>query len=349
VTAAFGPQHGIMAEKQDNMIESDNFVHPTYKIPVFSLYGEVRRPTKKMFDEIDVLFIDLQDVGCRIYTFLTTLFYCMDAASEWGKAIVVLDRPNPAGRSIEGNKLDMKFQSFIGAAPIPMRHGMTLGEAGLWYKKHKNYNIDCDVINMEGYKPGLFGNYDWPSSQPWVNPSPNIPRVSCTQMYPGTVLLEGTLLSEGRGTTLPLEMFGAPDMNPKLIKDSILKIYPECEDVSILRTCHFEPTFHKHAKKVCGGLQIHVDHPKYDPLKFKPYRLIATYLKSIRNLYPDFELWKQPPYEYETVKMPIDILSGNEFLRRWADDKKSTFQDLDAFMKPDEISWNEESRKFWIY
>ncbi len=349
VTAAFGPQHGIMAEKQDNMVESDHFIHPVYKIPVFSLYGEVRRPTKDMFDHIDVLFVDLQDVGCRIYTFLTTLFYCLDAAQAWNKSVVVLDRPNPSGREIEGNKLDMSYESFIGAAPLPMRHGLTLGEAGKWYVQHKGLSVDYEVVKMENYWPGKMGHYDWPSEYPWVNPSPNIPRLSCTQIYPGTVLLEGTLLSEGRGTTLPLEMFGGPGMDPRAIVQALHRIYPGVDDGCLIRPCFFEPTFHKHAQKLCGGVQIHVDHPKYQAQKFKPYRLVGAYLKAIRELYPEFELWKQPPYEYEYVKMPIDILSGGEQLRNWVEDKSSTQRDLEQLLIEDEKSWKEEVSCHYMY
>ncbi|MCB0391411.1 MAG: DUF1343 domain-containing protein [Bdellovibrionales bacterium] len=349
VVAAFGPQHGILAEKQDNMIESEDFIHPEYNIPVYSLYGEVRRPTIKMFDEIDVLFIDMQDVGCRIYTFLTTLIYCLEAAHNWQKEIVVLDRPNPAGRFIEGNKLDMSFASFVGAAPIPMRHGLTLGEAGKWYIDYKNLDVEYKVINMENYFPGQMGIADWPIDYSWVNPSPNIPRLSCTQVYPGTVLIEGTLLSEGRGTTLPLEMFGCPDVAPKKVIEEIYRLQPQQRDTCILRPCYFEPTFHKHVGKVCGGIQIHVDHPKYQKEKFQPYRLIACYFKALKNLYPELNLWRNPPYEYENEKMPIDILSGNNFLRNWVEDSAAEFNDLNKFLETDEKVWGEEYKKYFIY
>ena len=349
VSAAFGPQHGILAEKQDNMIESENFFHPEYQIPVFSLYGEVRRPTKEMFDHIDILVVDLQDVGCRIYTFLTTLFYCLEAASEWNKGLVVLDRPNPAGRFVEGNKLDMNFSSFVGAAPIPMRHGLTLGEAGKWYIDYKKLNVDYDVVSMEGYKPGEMGYADWPSDYPWVNPSPNIPRLTCTQMYPGTVLIEGTLLSEGRGTTLPLEMFGSPNINPQKLCSKMMEIYPQANNACVIRPCHFEPTFHKHAGVVCGGLQIHVDHPNYKTEQFQPYRLVVSFFKAFHELYPEVELWRQPPYEYENEKMPIDILSGNDFLRKWVEDKNSTMADFESFIKTDESSWSDEIKEYFLY
>lgn len=349
ITCAFGPQHGILAEKQDNMIESQDFIHPQYQIPVFSLYGEVRRPTKEMFSHLDVLFVDLQDVGCRIYTFLTTLFYCMEAASQWQKKVVVLDRPNPAGRNVEGNFLDIQWHSFVGAAPLPMRHGWTLGEAGSWYVEYKNLNIDYEVIRMEEYKPGSMGSYDWPQDYSWVNPSPNIPRLSCTQMYPGTVLLEGTLLSEGRGTTLPLEMFGVPKVDPYKVLKKMNEIDGQIETACVLRPCFFEPTFHKHQGQVCAGLQIHVDHPRYQAHLFKPYRLLAVYFKAVHGLYPDLELWRQPPYEYEYEKMPIDLLSGNDFLRKWVEDSEADFGDLDKYLSQDERAWQQSYNQYFLY
>ncbi|MCB9025348.1 MAG: DUF1343 domain-containing protein [Bdellovibrionaceae bacterium] len=349
ITCAFGPQHGILAEKQDNMIESEDFIHPQYQIPVYSLYGEYRRPTKKMFDNLDVLIVDLQDVGCRIYTFLTSLFYCMEAASEWKKKVIVLDRPNPAGRFVEGNLLDMNWASFVGAAPIPMRYGWTLGEAGNWYKDFKRLDLEYEVVKMTGYAPGKMGPYDWHKDYSWVNPSPNIPRVSCTQMYPGTVLIEGTLLSEGRGTTLPLEMFGAPGVDPQKVINKMLEVYPGANSSCLLRACYFEPTFHKHKGDVCGGVQIHVDHPHYNPENFKPYRIIATYFKALHLLYPDLFMWRKPPYEYEYEKMPIDLLSGNDFLRNWVDDKVSTFSDLDNYLLKDEKVWLKNYREYFLY
>lgn len=205
VTSAFGPQHGLRGEKQDNMIESDDYYDPDHKIPVYSLYGKVRRPTQEMLDSFDILLVDLQDVGCRVYTFLTTLFYMMEDCDREKKSIYVLDRPNPAGREVEGSLLDMNYKSFVGAASMPMRHGLTLGEAGLWYKAHRNLSVDYQVISMSDYNMSKAPFYGWDEQRVWVNPSPNLPRVSGTQMYSGTVLLEGTFLSEGRGTTRPLE------------------------------------------------------------------------------------------------------------------------------------------------
>lgn len=346
LSAAIGPQHGIRAEKQDNMIESKDFMDPKYKIPVFSLYGEVRKPTQKMLDSFDILLIDLQDVGCRIYTFLTTLFYCMDACQNTDKQIWVLDRPNPAGRPIEGPLLNMNFASFVGAAPIPMRHGLTLGEAALWYKSHKNYDLSLKVVEMTSYDPNKEA---WPVNRSWVNPSPNMPRLSCAKMYAGTVLLEGTLTSEGRGTTLPLEMFGAPGFDGEKILESMKTMAPQWLSGCLLRPCFFEPTFHKHQGQLCGGLQIHVDCPEYDELEFRPYRLIALYLKVIRKLYPNFELWRPPPYEYENKLEPIDILSGDESLRKWVDHPTLGAEDLERLLATDENVWQEQRQAFFLY
>lgn len=348
LTCAFGPQHGIRAEKQDNMIESQDFIHPKYKIPIYSLYGEFRRPQKNMLDHLDVLFVDMQDVGCRIYTFLTTLLYCLEEFAENKKTLVVLDRPNPAGRPIEGNRLNMEFTSFVGAAPIPMRHGLTLGEAALWYKAAMNLDVDLHVIEMDGYS--MKNHLDsWPKDRVWVNPSPNIPRVSCTQMYPGTVLLEGTLTSEGRGTTLPLEMFGAPNFDGEKIIEAMTEMGKKHLQGAQLRACFFEPTFHKHQGKLCGGLQIHTDFPKYKMQEFFPYRVIALYLKAVRMLYPNFDLWRPAPYEYEKIKMPIDILSGDDRLRKWVDSNSSKFSDFEKTLAPDEKSWAKERKPYLLY
>jgi uncharacterized protein YbbC (DUF1343 family) len=349
LTCAFGPQHGLRGEKQDNMIESDDYVDPKVGKPVFSLYGRVRRPTKEMMDEFDVVLFDLQDVGCRIYTFLTTLFYMMDECSQLGKSIWILDRPNPAGRNIEGLILDMSFETFIGAAPVPMRHGLTLGEAARWYAAHKNYDIDLKVVGMEDYSMDAVGGYGWPSQLSWVNPSPNMPRLSCSRMYAGTVLLEGTLLSEGRGSTLPLEMFGAPNMDGEKILKEMQKINEQWLRGCLLRPTYFEPTFHKHTGQLCAGLQIHIDHPSYRHDEFYPFRLICGYLKAVRKLYPDFELWKQPPYEYEEEKLPIDILSGDQQLRTWVEDEGARAYDWDQKLKGHESRWSEERAPYLLY
>ena len=209
VTAAFGPQHGLRGDKQDNMVESEDFIDPAHGIPVFSLYGEVRRPTPRMMESFDVLLVDLQDLGCRVYTFLTTLRYVLEAAAAHGKSVWVLDRPNPAGRPVEGLRLRPGWESFVGAGPLPLRHGLTLGEAARWFVRTLGLDVDCQVVAMEGWDPASAPGYGWPlGERAWVNPSPNASSLGMARCYAGTVMLEGTTLSEGRGTTRPLELFG---------------------------------------------------------------------------------------------------------------------------------------------
>lgn len=350
LTCAFGPQHGLRGEKQDNMIESADFFDRKYNIPIFSLYGEVRRPTKKMLDHFDVVLFDLQDVGCRIYTFLTTLFYVMEDCALAGKSVWVLDRPNPAGRVIEGNFLRPEFFSFVGGAEIVMRHGLTLGEAGLWYLKNKKLDLDYRVIEMVGYQPKTEHKNGWPESEfSWVNPSPNMPRLTTAHMYAGTVLIEGTRLSEGRGTTRPLEIIGAPRLDSEKWVSEIHKMIPRHLNGVRLRPCFFEPTYQKHKGELCSGFQIHIDQKSYSCKDFWPYRIVCAALKTLRQIHPDFDLWLQPPYEYEKLKMPIDILSGNSFLREWVDDDSSKWGDLEKFLIGDERLWAKMRKKFLIY
>lgn len=351
ITAAFGPQHGMRGEKQDNMIESGDYVDPVHQIPVYSLYGEVRRPTDKMLETFDVLLVDLQDVGCRIYTFLTTLVYILEDCARVGtKEIWILDRPNPAGRPVEGQNLNMKYKSFVGAAPLPMRHGLTLGEAALWYRSKMKLNVPVEVISMKGYDPSKGPGFGWPEMDlAWVNPSPNMPRLSTARQYAGTVLLEGTKISEGRGTTRPLEMFGAPEIDSTKVLERLEKKFPEWLKGCVVRPAFYEPTFHKFKGQLVNALQIHVDGPNYEHGAFKPYRLICAYLKSIHELYPDFDLWLKPPYEYEREKMPIDILSGDERLRDWVASQDSDGGDWDKCLRPDEDKWEEERRPFLLY
>jgi len=339
----------MRGEKQENMVESNDYLDPVRQIPVFSLYGNVRRPTPDMIDSFDILLVDLQDVGCRIYTYLTSLFYVMEACAG-KKGVWVLDRPNPAGRPVEGIRLDMKYESFVGAAPLPMRHGLTLGEAGLWYLKHKNLDLDFRVIKMNGYNPLEKPHYGWPINQlPWVNPSPNIPRLTCARMYAGTVLLEGTNLSEGRGTTTPLELMGAPGLDIERLLDKMVKTEPRWIKGCTLRPCYFEPTFHKFHGRLCSGLQIHIDLDHYDHQGFRPVRLTSLFLKIFKRLYEDFDLWREPPYEYISDRLPIDILSGNSELRQWVEDPSAEPGDWDARMAKDEKSWTEEREDFLLY
>jgi uncharacterized protein YbbC (DUF1343 family) len=349
LSAAFGPQHGLRGDKQDNMMESPDFVDPIHGIPVFSLYGEVRRPTDAMMTSFDVLLVDLQDVGCRIYTFITTLRYVLEAATRHGKTVWVLDRPNPAGRPVEGLTLREGWESFVGAGPMPMRHGLTVGEMGLWFIKELKLDVDYRVIEMQGWQPDAAPGYGWPlGERDWINPSPNAPNLSMARCYAGTVMLEGTTLSEGRGTTRPLELFGAPDIDARAVIAKMHELAPHWLQGCRLRECWFEPTFHKHAGKLCSGVQIHVE-TGYDHHKFKPWRLMALAFKAIRTLQPDYPLWRDFPYEYENDRLAIDLINGSPLLREWVDDAAAAPGDLDALTGPDEAAWHKQCIGLQIY
>ena len=349
VTAAFGPQHGLRGDKQDNMVESPDFNDPVHGIPVFSLYGEVRRPTGQSMGTFDVILIDLQDLGCRIYTFITTLLYILEAAAAHGKSVWVLDRPNPAGRPVEGLTLRPGWESFVGAGPIPMRHGLTLGELGHWFIDQFKLNVDYRVVEMEGYRPDDSPGFGWPMERLWINPSPNAPNVNMARAYAGTVMLEGTTLSEGRGTTRPLELFGAPDIDARVVIDEMQRVAPQWLAGCKLREIAFEPTFHKHVGRLCAGVHIHAEGDFYDHAAFKPWRLQALAFKAIRTLYPDYELWRDFPYEYAFGKLPIDVINGGPILREWVDDPGATPADLDALTVPDETAWTQERARFLLY
>ncbi|WP_374489491.1 exo-beta-N-acetylmuramidase NamZ domain-containing protein [Zoogloea sp.] len=351
LSAAFGPQHGLRGDKQDNMVESEDFLDPRLGIPVFSLYGEVRRPTARMMDSFDVLLVDLQDLGCRIYTFITTLRYVLEAAARHGKEVWVLDRPNPAGRPVEGNLLRPGWESFVGAGPLPMRHGLTMGELGHWFIQTLGLTVEYRVIEMAGWAPEAAPGYGWPvAERSWVNPSPNAPNLSMARAYAGTVMLEGTTLSEGRGTTRPLELFGAPDLPTRDIITGMQALAPAWVQGCRLRECWFEPTFHKHARQLCTGVQIHVEDPThYDHAAFRPWRLQALAFKLIRQLRPDYPLWRDFPYEYENDRLAIDLINGAPLLREWVDDAAATPADLEAFAAPDEAAWEEIRRPFLLY
>ena len=350
LTALFGPQHGMKGDLQDNMMESPDEVDPVHGIPVFSLYGEVRRPTTASMQTFDVILIDLQDLGCRIYTFVTTLLYVLEAAAEHGKAVWVLDRPNPAGRPVEGTTLLPSWESFVGAGPMPMRHGMTLGEMGHWFIAHFGLDVEYRVIAMEGYDPEAGPGFGWPlGERAWINPSPNAPNLSMARAYPGTVMLEGTTLSEGRGTTRPLELFGAPDIDARAVIARMQELAPQWLGGCVLRDMWFQPTFHKHVGALCSGVQIHVEHPHYDQAAFRPWRVQALAFKAIRALYPDYDLWRDFPYEYAFGKLAIDVINGGPALRDWVDAAGAQPGDLDALAGPDEAAWIEARRPYLMY
>lgn len=304
--AIFGPQHGIQGETQDNMVEWEGFFDKKTGLPVYSLYGRTRKPEPSMLKDIDVLVIDLQDVGSRYYTFIWTMDLCMQACQEMNKSMVILDRPNPIGGHItEGPVLEMAYSSFVGQRPLPIRHGITIGEIGNYICNEFYPTLDSHIIPVKGWKRKMWFDE---TGLPWVMPSPNMPTLDTATVYPGMCLLEGTNLSEGRGTTRPFEIFGAPFIEPEaLVKQlKVLKL-----PGVVFRSMYFQPTFQKHAGEVCGGAQIHIINRK----KFKPFKTGVVILKTVHDLYPKHFTWKQPPYEYEKDKMPIDVLAGTDKLR----------------------------------
>ena len=349
ISAVFGPQHGVRGDLQDNMMESPDFTDPTYGIPVFSLYGEVRRPTGQMMSTFDTILIDLQDLGCRIYTFVTTLLYVLEAAAEHGKSVWVLDRPNPAGRPVEGTMLLTGWESFVGAAPMVMRHGLTLGEMGHWFIRQFNLDVDYRVVEMDGWMPDSAPGFGWPQDRIWINPSPNAANLNMARTYAGTVMLEGTTLSEGRGTTRPLELFGAPDIDALAVMREMERLAPDWLAGCKLRETWFEPTFHKHVGKLCHGVHIHAEGGFYDHSAFRPWRLQALAFKAIRNLQPDYELWRDFAYEYVFDKLAIDVINGGPALREWVDDPNAAPGDLDGMTGADEGAWTEQARQLAIY
>lgn len=350
VTAAFGPQHGLKGDKQDNMVETADELDPQYNIPIFSLYGEVRRPTGQMMSTADVFLFDLQDLGCRIYTFVTTLLYLLEAASGTGKEVWVLDRPNPAGRPVEGTLLVPGQESFVGAGPMPMRHGLTLGEMGQWFIAENRLDVPYRVVTMEGWTPESGPGWGWPESRIWINPSPNAASLNMARAYAGTVMLEGASLSEGRGTTRPLEvLFGAPDVDAKAVHAEMQRLAPHWLAGCALRECWFEPTFHKHAKTLCKGLMIHAEGGFYEHHAFRPWRLQALAFKAIRQLYPEYALWRDFPYEYEFNRLAIDVINGGPALREWVDDPAAQAGDLEAVAGHDEAAWAETSQAYLLY
>lgn len=334
----FGPQHGFLGEKQDNMVESDHDRERAGR-NVFSLYGQTRRPEPEMFEGLDILLIDLVDVGTRVYTFAHTMSYCLEAAADAGIKVMILDRPNPIGGSlVEGNLLKPAFESFVGLHPIPMRHGMTMGELARYIAATKKLNLELEVIEVSN----LFRKMSFPDTgQTWVMPSPNMPSYKTALVYPGQVLLEGTNLSEGRGTTRPFLLFGAPYI------DSI-KLKEELDNVKLpgvfFRPISFEPTFNKHMGKLCHGLEIH---PLSDN-NFRPFRTTIAILSTIINLYPEEFSWSDPPYEYEFKRRPFDLITGDSRIRSGLE-KGLGIDELEAGWNDELIKFLEEKKKYHLY
>jgi uncharacterized protein YbbC (DUF1343 family) len=339
LTALFSPQHGLFAEKQDNMIESGHRRDPLLQIPVFSLYSQTRIPTAEMFEHIDTLLIDIQDVGTRVYTFIYTMSYCLEVASRLGKRVVVLDRPNPiGGRWVEGNCLDPAWRSFVGRYPLPMRHGMTIGELALMFNQEFGIGCRLEVIPMAGWRRDMgFAQTGWP----WVAPSPNMPTPVSALVYPGQVLWEGTNVSEGRGTTQPFELFGAPFIDPQGILDFL---GGQTLPGGYLRTMEFEPTSNKWQGHACRGFQLHVT----DPDTFRPYQSSLRLLQAILRNHPDDFKWKQPPYEYEYERLPIDLILGSDTVRIRLQAMESV-SDLEAAWQADLAAYDRMRRRYFLY
>ena len=339
LTALYCPQHGFFAEKQDNMIESADMIDPDLNIPAYSLYGKTRTPTEEMLKPIDVLLVDLQDVGTRVYTFIYTLSYCLEAAQAFNKRVVVFDRPNPInGLAVEGNCLDPDSCSFVGRYPLPMRHAMTIGELALLFNERFKIGCNLDVIAMKGWRRSMFFQQ---TGLPWVPPSPNLPRPVSAMVYPGQVIWEGTNVSEGRGTTLPFELFGAPYIIPEKILSAIK---PEFVPGIILREVLFEPTANKWQAQACKGFQIHVT----DPNEFRPYQTSLHLLQAVILHHRTAFKWKQPPYEYDTQRLPIDLIIGDRSIRERLENLESIDQIIESW-QPKLNEFKGISRGFYLY
>lgn len=365
LSALFGPQHGLRGEKQDNMVESEDYRDPATGLPAYSLYGTSRRLTDRMKADFDVLLVDLQDVGVRVYTFLTTLGYILeDLHDDPSREVWVLDRPNPTGRLVEGLALETGHESFVGVAPIPMQHGMTLGEFARWYRAFRRLTTALTVIPMTGYDPA--DPYRaWPAERVWIPPSPNMPTLGTARAYPGTVMIEGTTLSEGRGTTRPLSVLGHPEVDWDAILDRVRAVTsgatppggtvdsanpPEDATAGCYpRRLTFQPTFHKHAGVPVPGLDLITEGRFWNPHQFRPYRLVAAILRAIRELHPAVELWTRPPYEYEFDRTPIDVITGGTRFRQWVEDPQRPWSEIATAIATDERRWYEESRPWWLY
>jgi uncharacterized protein YbbC (DUF1343 family) len=336
--ALFGPQHGIRGETQDNMVEWEGFRDKQTGLPVYSLYSHTRKPEPSMLKDIDVMVIDLQDVGSRYYTFIWTIELCMQACVEMNKSIVILDRPNPVGGHLtEGPVLDMKYTSFVGHRPLPVRHGMTIGEICSYLRDEFYHSLDSYVIRMQGWKRKMWLDA---TGLPWVMPSPNMPSLDTATVYPGMCLLEGTNISEGRGTTRPFEIFGSPFIEPEMLVKHIK--YFKLPGV-MFRPLYFQPTFQKHAGELCGGAQINVINRE----RFKPFKTGVAILKAVYDLYPEHFTWEQPPYEYEKEKMPIDILAGTDRLRKYIE-KGESLERMEDWWKEQCFQFDKKFRKRYL-
>ena len=344
LTALFSPQHGFSSTKQANMITSEN---SAYKgLTLYSLYSKkTRRLTPQMKQSFDVLLFDLQDTGCRIYTYLSTLLYLIEDLEKTGKTLMVLDRPNPLGRYVEGNRLKEEFKSFVGLAPLPMSHGLTLGELALWYQQLKKLNSHLEVVRMKDCQ----AKKTWPHHRAWVLPSPNMTGLSCLKCYPGAVLLEGTQISEGRGTTKPFEVFGRPNMSTEKIYNWMKKEKADFLNGCFLREIKFEPVFDKFKNQICSGFQIHLEKAWAKKGSFRPYRLISLFLKAFKEIHPS-TVWKsQPPYEYEWKLAPIDIISGSEDLKKWVEDSSAKASHWEDFLISEERAWKKQQKELFLY
>jgi uncharacterized protein YbbC (DUF1343 family) len=344
VTALFSPQHGFWGQDQDNMIET---AHATWKgVPLFSLYSETRKPTAAMLAEVDTLVVDLQDVGTRIYTFIYTMSYAMEAAAELDKEVVVLDRPNPiGGEAIQGTMLDPAYRSFVGLYPMPTRHGLTIGEVGRWMNEGPGLltgrRCTLHVVPMSGWERRAY----WPDlGLVFVMPSPNIPSADTTLTFPGFVYFEGTQVSEGRGTTRPLEQCGAPYVQPEALIAHLDREYPAWRAGAYVRPTGFQPTFQKHMGRVCQGVFVH----PVDRRAFNPVRTGLALLRGIVALHPGEFRWKQPPYEYESEKLPIDVIAGGPFVREWAEGRHP-WAEFDRKEKEDTARFEAERREYLLY
>ena len=350
IVRVFGPQHGMRGDKQDNMIESSDYSDPHHKIPIISLYGKHRYPTEEMLSDLDIVLFDLQDIGCRIYTYITTLYYFCEACPQSGSELWVLDRPNPAGRPIDGLFLEAGEESFVGCASLPTRHGMTVGELATYFKVLTKNELDLQIIKMVDYQPSEPPGFGWPLlARPWINPSPNAASLNMARCFAGTVLLEGTTLSEGRGTTTPLEVIGAPDWPIHEVINELEREAPHVFAGALIRSTFFSPTFHKHAGRLCSGIQMHTDYPDYQHSLFKPFRLIASLLKTTRQLLPDYELWRFHEYEYELDRTPIDVINGGPWLRTWIDDNEESYDTLDRELIKTASAWEAQRAPYLMY